>query len=438
MYIRQKAAFKYVKELIRGIEINRDDMELIRSANHEILRLIKHSESLISKHLSTQKDLNSKIKTGRLAKADNIKLRREQKRVKSYISAQREQIYIWKCFGDSLAFIYLDPLSVKHMYYDTSKYVAKEDAGFISGKIGLNLELKFLNDALDHGVPAVLCDLTNSLRFGDVCLLGQDDPVPIEVKARSRLNQRGRRQVEKLTKLQDFLAADSANSFRGFSGLTRRVTSMSMNYHLESLNTAISKAKDSGYFVAAPEKGITYLVIRTDVSVSEAMSELELDAPEMYDLNYFKNNHSWAPYVPFILSIKDTEDLLDFIEGRIYVIVLLDCKELLKIFSEGGWEVRYRPSDDFSIQCLKRDTGDYFGVSSQFIARAAFEFLSFQSIAALQTPMADFMFERGENESTETSFDIFRKSLLERLSPDDEWFDRILHARLHHSGTSLD
>ena len=48
-------------------------------------------------------------------------------------------------------------------------------------------ELVLLDSALKHNVPALLVDLTNTIRHGDVCLMGESDPYLIEAKASKNL-----------------------------------------------------------------------------------------------------------------------------------------------------------------------------------------------------------------------------------------------------------
>lgn len=388
------------------------------------------AENAILTHSDKKKDLKRQLKTGRGDKATSRAIRSKLKRVDGYIKAQRDQIFIWKCFGDALAFIYLDPLSVKHMFFGTDDYEVKPDAGSLLGKKGLAAEVRFLHEVLNEGVPAVLCDLTNTLRFGDVCLLGGSDPFPIEVKAGTRLNQRGKRQLAKLEKLHDFLVSDAADEFRGLPGRTIRMsTATSLNYNLEALNECIGKAKEQGHAIGTPEQGVTFMVIRNDSDPGTVMSELDFDAPVVYDLNHFKNGHSWAAYIPFLLSIRDADHALDFVEGRIYVLVFIEGRQLCSLFEDKEWEVRYRPNDEYPIQCLHRKTAAYFGVSSQFIARAAFEFLSLASIVSTLKPTIAHMEELAKRGGPKMKPEEFKQRLVEKFSPDDEWFDRILNAQ---------
>lgn len=71
--------------------------------------------------------------------------------------------------------------------------------------------------ALQQNVPALLVDLTNTLRHGDVCLMGRPILQLIEVKASAGLDRRGRRQRRDIEKLQSFFDSDEAHDLRGFS-----------------------------------------------------------------------------------------------------------------------------------------------------------------------------------------------------------------------------
>ena len=337
-----------------------------------------------------------------------------------------------------MAFAFFDPLSIKHTFFDTADYEVKQDAGNLSGKRGMAAELSVLEDALNHRVPAILCDLTNTLRFGGICLLGASDPFPIEVKSNRRLNQRGKRQQAKLEELRSFLEKDYANDFRGQKGPTRRVVSGELSYHTEALNSAISLAHSEGYATRSPEDGFSFVCINTEYVSDKGKIEgvfdgLDLDAPEVFDLNSFKNGYGWAFYLPFMLTIRDPDHLLDFLEGRIYILVFIDGKALAKRFEEEGWAVRYKPNEKYSFQCLHRDTGAYYGVSSQFIARAAFEFLSFDSIVSTQKVFPTHLEEISKQEPNAFELAEFRQQLIEHFGEEDEWGELVLSAQFKTS-----
>jgi len=107
--------------------------------------------------------------------------------------------YNFLCLGDSLAFLYIDRFALKQMFFNVDNDNPKQGGGFLSGQTGLAGEVSLLIEAIARGVPAVLCDLTTVLRFGDVCLLGASDPVPIEVKSSKTKDARAKRQKKKST-----------------------------------------------------------------------------------------------------------------------------------------------------------------------------------------------------------------------------------------------
>ena len=425
MYIRRKKDFRALLEALRSIENDPGNLELVGFVNHRLAELILDAEEAIARHIAARKDLTRQIRTKRYPREEVQKLRGKIRRVEGYISAHNDQIYLWKCFGDALAFIYLDPFSVKHVFYDTEDYEVKRGGGALGGKTGLENELRALDDALENGVPAILCDATNALRYGDICLLGGSDPYPIEVKSSKRLNRRGQRQVSKLEELGRFLEDDEAVDFRGQPGRTSRMTSGELSYHHGALNEAVERALQHGYSIVKPELGVAYLCVAGDEYPDAAFDELNLNAPEVYFLNEFKNQHAWACYLPFLLSIRNPEHVLGFLEGRVIIVVFVEVEELVRKFLGEGWEARYRPGEQYTIQCLNSVSAIGFGVSSHFIARVAFDFLSFDSIVSTQKLMPEFAEKLDSQDSEQISLEKRKQWVLEMFG-DDEWVRRIL------------
>ena len=57
-------------------------------------------------------------------------------------------LFIWRCFGDGIAFLYIDKYALKHMLYDSTDYSVKQQAGALSGKVGFRLEWRLPNSLL--------------------------------------------------------------------------------------------------------------------------------------------------------------------------------------------------------------------------------------------------------------------------------------------------
>jgi Holliday junction resolvase len=320
-----------------------------------------------------------------------------------------------------LAYIYLDKFSVKHAFFETDRPGIKQDAGIISGKEGRQQETNLVLELIDHGVPAVRCDITNTLRHGDVCILSESDPLVFEVKTGAKLNQRGRRQLAKLQQLHSFLETDSASEFRGRKGTTKRVElDVSPRDNLQALNDCIAHAQRDGQHVVQPEPGVTYAAIYGKPDFDAIFSKLVGKANAVFMLNEDKNDRAWAPYMPFVASIRDEEHLLDFIEGRLFLIVVIDAQVLCDMMSNDEWAVRYRQDHDYVIQCLHRPSKAFVSLSGQF-RRAGYEFASLAWIAEAHRPSLERLKDFAGDSFDPLDQSAHERSLLEFFGPDDEW-----------------
>lgn len=114
----------------------------------------------------------------------------DNKRRKYFKSKQGEYqfvLYLFKTICDGIAFIYYDKWDIKPLFYGNNYHV-KPDSGNISGKTGLRFEFAVLKKLIGHGYPAILSDLTNVIRYGDVCVPSlKGMPSCIELKSRKNL-----------------------------------------------------------------------------------------------------------------------------------------------------------------------------------------------------------------------------------------------------------
>jgi hypothetical protein len=256
-----------------------------------------------------------------------------------------------------------------------------------------------------------------------VCLLGGSDPLLLEVKSSPKLNQRGKRQMAKLQKLHSFLETDRASDFRGAGGTTKRVEiDVPERDNLKALNDCIMRAEHDGQCVVHPEPGITYAAIYGTPSYDAIFSQMADETTAVFLLNSAKNDHAWAPYMPFIASIRDEAHLLDFIEGRLFLIVLIDAQVLCDLMSSDEWAVRCKPISNCVIQCLHRPTKSYMGVSGQLFARAGYEFASLAWMAEALRPSVERL-----NGFAGDGFDPADPSFLKKLfGPDDDDWARLV------------
>jgi hypothetical protein len=377
MIIRRRSSFSRLLNLVRRVERDQSDLRAVRQINRLVLAEIQRAERTLRRHRDVRRELTRTLKVDRPDKGTSKIIRVRIKRASDRIAEQEDQIFIWKCFGDALTFVYLDKFSIKHAFFEIDQLGIKPDAGQISGKDGLDKEVACLEAVLEHGIPAVMCDITNVLRYGDVCLLAYSDPHMLEVKSAPRLSGRGQRQIEKIKRLHEFLATDKAEMFRGILGTTVRTSvDIPERNNVDALNECITVAKEKGHAISSPEPGLSFVAIYGEVDMSDVLARVPGRPTLGFILNTTKNEHAWSPFVPFILTIRDPDRLLDFIEGRLFLIVLIDPEPLCQTMSFGGWTVRYLPEGNYALHCFHPEERSYIAVSRQLLFRAAYEFAS--------------------------------------------------------------
>lgn len=295
MIARRKVAFLRLCAILRSIEADLDNFDAVRALNLGVLKEILNDERHIRRLRGLVKDLNRRLKTERPSKAEAQGLRKETKRHESAIKRYEGQLFIWRCIADGLVYAYISTFNAKHAYFESDTFGVKPSAGFIGGKDGLRYELGMLLSAIEHKVPAVLSDITNIIRYGDVCLLGGPDPVPMEVKSRAKLNQRGKRQSAKLNLLETFLKEDVATGFRGLPEMRRVAYGIPHRDCLDDLNACIQNARRDGWNAVCPEKGLAYMATFTGKLPEGFFESLNMTWPIVFTPNGDKIDHALGP-----------------------------------------------------------------------------------------------------------------------------------------------
>lgn len=294
--------------------------------------------------------------------------------------------YNFLCLGDCLAFLYIDRFALKQTYFSVESGNPKQSGGFLSGKAGLAAELTALMSAISHGVPAVLCDITNVIRYGDICLLGASDPVPLEVKSSRTKDSRGKRQKKKLGTLTKFFEEDEAENLRGFAGTTYRTEFSAEPKPFDGLLTAaFNEAQENGTAFFEVDGCLRFLISTTD-----ELEDIELDA--LFEgveparslcnlVNQAKSNMLWGCYFPYGLTLSDPDHYARFVRGEITIISMLDLNAFERIFSVDGVKVEIEATADdllckISLEKLAADEGiPFFIVGDHMMNRIWFDFL---------------------------------------------------------------
>ena len=253
----------------------------------------------------------------------------------------RRMLLIWGSFGDGIAFIYLDKYSLKHMIYNTHEYTVKQTAGSLNGKVGMKTEWGIVRKLLKNEVPAILCDITNVLRHGDVCVLVGPDPIPIEVKSGSGLGPRTERKIASLTSLRGFFETDEATNFRGLKHIKRVALTVRGASHAALMNECIRASKVSGLAYASPEPGLGYLCIRKPLRHLDQMAQYVRAESIVVLLDDIMSNDEWMTYYPVVLSIRDADQLIDFLDGKIMLAMVLDTRAVIGMFKGKGLTAQF-------------------------------------------------------------------------------------------------
>ncbi len=299
---------------------------------------------------------------------------------RSRLPSLRRSIYYWKMFGDAIAFLYIDRFALKHVFYNTKNTDPRQDAGFISGSTGFPLEIEAMNTLFHLGVPCVLTAVTNTIRYGDVCVLTGPDPSVIEVKASRTKDRRRARQRRNMQTLSEFYQTDEMSGFRGFPTV-RRIAAPDCESHEPAFNQCINEAYEKGTSIISPEEGVEYIAIADPrISAQAALAQSRASEPSPFYLNAWKTDQAWAPYYPPTLLIATKRALYDFLLGRLHVVVLLDAAAMRQHAAEMGYNLNIVYDHPYPLRNRKTGTDIEANISIHLLQRAALEAVSLKWI----------------------------------------------------------
>jgi hypothetical protein len=365
----RKQSFARAHELLSALRSNLDDLDALRALQQLLIREIIRTERKGRQIRNELKGVQSNGGSAGQKRAGALKSRLEK---------IRQVAYVWRCFGDAIAFCYMDKFALKQCFYSSHSTNPKQGSGFLSDKDGLASEIALVEMALQKEIPAILTDITNTIRFGDVCLMGESDPYLIEVKSSGKRDRRGKRQQRDLEHLREFFETDKVEMLRGM-GPAHRVAmeEVEVNY-IDQLQLSIAAALKDGHSVTQPEVGLYYVVFAGGATpISKVLESLSFKSPWLFSLNMMKNQRAWSPYLPFTLSIKEHDQLWSFIRGDIFIMVLLDFEQLRVVAIEAGMPSRLDLSnEDYPLQIEIPGMERPAQVSSHFLTRIGLEFVS--------------------------------------------------------------
>jgi len=362
--------------LLHTIRAELDRLDLVLELQRFLVRKIARLERRIKRVQRAEAGMRQTLSNGRPLRDQAKRLKLRIKECSAHLEKVRQQMFIWRCFGDGIAFAYQSKYTLKHLYYDQD-YAVKQPAGFLSGKAGFRLEWKYVRLGIRMDVPVVLADITNIIRHGDVCALAGADPVPIEAKSGRSRNARTDRQFRNLDELASFFKNDGAPLFRGVQNVHRvELRHPEVNF-LAEVNACIAKSRTERISVTEPEPGLRYFAIRgTDTEVLEQRLSPYINRHTA--LTTLTPDADWLPAEPFTLSL-DSANLVDFIRRHVMVVVLIDMLVVKSLFQELGVHCVPLMDGKYSMQLCKNPldlSEGVFRLSDLVFARIATEFQS--------------------------------------------------------------
>jgi len=343
-----------------------------------LIKKIIYVENQIRKQKKEINSLNKfrKDPNKRISKTESVKIKESIKYKEYQIEEYKWILLIYNSIGDGIAFTFLDKFDIKPQSF-------KESPGFISGKKGITNEKRILRYLFSKGKIAIFNDITSVLNYGDIMLITEKGPVPIEIKTSYNVNSRILRQQEKSKKLYKYLAKDIVEDLYDTGIVMQRVEMVSpeINY-IEQLNSLIEKADKSGIAYSLIEKGLLYFVSYNEFSkekLDNVFFEYKLKNSFVFHINMFK--FIGQGYYPFSLIFKKTKYYWDFLEGKINILVFIDFETIEAISKDNGFNVQRSQEHNwaFDFKSVSDDNPESeFKMSEHYFFRTFMEFVSVQ------------------------------------------------------------
>lgn len=347
----------------------------------QILATLIRIESNIRRRKRELRELRRYLSMGREIPIDKTEARRVKQAVKwhnSRINEYQLLLITFRSIIDGLAFTYLDK-------WDIKQFAFKECSGFISDKSGLRFELKILRLAFSLDNVALMNDLTNCLRHGDVTILSKGRRLFVEAKSGRRKDARAHKQESNLKDIVLYLNSGKSDKFHAVGGHEGEFIRMPIHgpelNHVNDLNATIASARCSPdqYNMVEVEPGLHYLA--TYVADPKALRTLSGRPPGsliISPINELKYNG--PGYYPFSLSIYDPRDWYDFCSGKLMLVVAVETKAIEDKLSSHGISVKITGDwGSYPVRLTSKGSSDKPSeslVGGHFFGRLFYEFLS--------------------------------------------------------------
>jgi hypothetical protein len=137
--------------LLHTIKSDLDRLDLVLELQRHLIRQIVRLERRTKRVQRAASNMRQTLNLSRLPRDTAKALKLRIKECPALLEEIRRKMFVWRCFGDGIAFVYQSKYALKHLYYDQD-YKIKQTAGFMSGKTGFRKEWKFLRLGIKMGV----------------------------------------------------------------------------------------------------------------------------------------------------------------------------------------------------------------------------------------------------------------------------------------------
>lgn len=339
---------------VKRLKQSRRDAPLCLSIQERLIASISRLERDFRAVTARRKSLRVALNQPGLKVAVRTSRKREIDRASARLDDLKELMFVYRLVGDAIAYIYLDRYDIKPLAF-------KEGPGFLTGKSGLRLELACLRWVLRKGHIAILNDLTNCLRYADLTVpAARGQPAFFEIKSRKTRYPRDDRQFEKLKEIADYLGIDKPIPLYGYQDqkFHRRSLTQHGVYRLSDINRLMDRTRRSGWARAEVEPGLHYLAFRGRVDPEILLGPITKAVTRPIAMLLSECREAWPSYFPLIFSLRNPEDFLDVVFGRVYVWAVISFEEIRRQLEAVGVAVELEPEDS---EWMLKLTHDYNG-----------------------------------------------------------------------------
>ena len=201
--------------MLKDLQREADDYHRLLKLQLELSKKLRAVEAKARSTRSLLQESRRLVRQGHTTKRESKRRKARVRSVNEKLAQYRKLLLRLKAIGDGIAHIYFDRWDLKPVAY-------RQSSGFISGKAGHAFEKKALRHIIRQGVPAILCDLTDGLRFADILVANGATPAFIEVKKQQDRPLKEERQMAAIEKVANYLRTDQAINLFDEDGITIR------------------------------------------------------------------------------------------------------------------------------------------------------------------------------------------------------------------------